>query len=43
MRAIFYFFMVALLLIVSFPIIWMILGSFKTNLQITDPNKIFPL
>ena len=41
MRAIFYFSMVALLLIVSFPIIWMILGSFKTNLQITDPTKFF--
>ena len=40
-RAVFYVSMIALLIIVCFPFIWMILASFKTNLQITDPTQLF--
>lgn len=41
LRAIFYLSIIALLLVFCSPFIWMILASFKTNLQITDATKLF--
>ena len=37
----FYIFVVFILLAVSFPFIWMVLSSFKTNVQITDSKQFF--
>lgn len=40
-RTIFYISLVVILLAVCFPLIWMILASFKTNVQITDTKQLF--
>ena len=40
-RTIFYISLIIILLTVSFPFIWMILASFKTNVQITDTKQLF--
>lgn len=37
----FYIFLAVVLLFTLFPFIFMILGAFKTNAQITDPSKLF--
>lgn len=40
-RTVFYIALVAILLCVCFPFIWMIMASFKTNVQIMDVNQMF--
>ena len=40
-RTVFYFFLAFVLLLVCFPFIWMILASFKSNVQITDTRQLF--
>ena len=40
-RTIFYISLTIILLAVSFPFIWMILASVKTNVQITDTEQLF--
>jgi multiple sugar transport system permease protein len=40
-RTLFYIALVLIILVSSFPFIYMILASFKTNVQVTDPSKLF--
>ena len=40
-RLLFYVSLAAILIIECFPFIWMILASFKRNVQITDVNQLF--
>ena len=40
-RILFYTLLIAILFIECFPFIWMILASFKRNVQITDVNQLF--
>lgn len=40
-KVVFYLFLILVLFFTLFPFIWMILASFKTNAQVTDPNQLF--
>lgn len=40
-RVLFTIALILILLVTCFPFIWMILASFKTNAQITNPNMLF--
>lgn len=40
-RVVFYVVLILILFIFLFPFVWMVIASFKTNAQITNPRKVF--